>query len=325
MSKTLAKTASADWFIPSVSQPVRWGLGVMVPLLLTLWILHRQLSGLPSGAWHWEIDWGWLALVALLVPVNWTLEILKWAELLPYGRMARRSREVLYGTAWSLIGPLRMGAVVGRVAAVRKTERMHAVRAFATGSAAQWWCTITGAGIALAVEGLPTVALPVFAVSGITLGLFFGWSPGFWKRIRKSNIMGDWGLARRIPKVRRRRALTLSIARYLVMLAQFVMALQAFHHLGHWMWMDQMIHQATGGALTWGLTSLAPIPLLGDLGLREAAALLALPSPNPADATAIVGATLTLWLLNLILPAMWGLILHSRALRNKARRANLPV
>ena len=75
------------------------------------------------------------------------------------------------------------------------------------------------------------------------------------------------------PPLRRQRALALSIARYLVMLTQFVMALQAFRHLADWMWMDQMVHQTTGGALTWGLTSLAPVPLLGDLGLREAAAL----------------------------------------------------
>lgn len=325
MDKSLTKTAAADWSFPSVPQPIRWGLGVMVPLLLTLWVLYKQLSGLPPGAWQWDIDWGWFALVALLVPVNWALEIMKWAELLPYGRMARRRREVLYGTAWSLVGPLRMGAVVGRVSAVRKTERMHAVRAFATGSAAQWWCTITAAGLALAAEGLPWAALPVLALSGITLGLYFGWTPSFWKQVRNTNITGQWGLARRIPKVRRQRALTMSIARYLVMLTQFVMALQAFRHLADWMWMDQMIHQATGGALTWGLTSLAPVPLLGDLGLREAAALVALPSPSAADATAIVGATLTLWLLNLILPAMYGLALHGLALRNKARRANLPV
>lgn len=325
MGKTLTKAAFADWFIPSVPKPIRWVVGVALPLLVALWVLQAYLSGLPATAWQLDIRIGWIVLVALLVPVNWGLEILKWAELLPYGSMARRRREVLYGTAWSLIGPFRMGAVVGRVAAVRKSERAHAIRAFATGSVAQWWCTITGAGLALTVENMPLAALPLVAVSGITLGLYLGWTPNFWKVLKRSSLMGDWGQARRIPSVRRRRALSFSMARYFVMLAQFVMALQAFHHLTDWMRIDQVMHQATGGAMTWGLTSLAPVPLLGDLGLREAAALLALPSPTPADATAIVAATLTLWVLNLILPALCGIALHGLALKAKARRANLPV
>ncbi|MEC7114602.1 MAG: hypothetical protein VXW79_06500, partial [Bacteroidota bacterium] len=75
----------------------------------------------------------------------------------------------------------------------------------------------------------------------------------------------------------------------------------------------------------WGLTSLAPLPLLGDLGLREAAALIALPAPTPADATAIIGATLSLWIINLILPALVGLIWQWQSVRAKTCMANLPL
>ena len=47
--------------------------------------------------------------VVLLTPVNWGIESIKWAELMPWGRWSSRCRQVLYGTAWSLIGPLRLG------------------------------------------------------------------------------------------------------------------------------------------------------------------------------------------------------------------------
>ncbi|MGB0510543.1 MAG: hypothetical protein ACPGGB_06440 [Flavobacteriales bacterium] len=324
MSKSVTKTVGPAWAMPSIPRGIRLGVGMGVPLLAAFWVLANRLSGLPGGAWQWEVRPELLLAVVLLAPVNWGLEAFKWAELMPYSPMVKRFREVLYGTAWSLIGPLRMGAVVGRVGAVRKAHRNHALRAFATGSAAQWWCTITGAGIALALMGIALPALAVLVLSAVTLGLYFGWSPGFWAFIRNTPISGDWGHARRIPAIRRRRALSLSVARYTVMLTQFVLALQAFHHMAAGPWVDQTVQQTAGSAMTWGLTSLAPVPLLGDLGLREASALLVLPTPTPQDVTAIVGATLSLWIINLILPALVGLGWQWNVTRIRARRANLP-
>ena len=323
MGKTL--TTSHEWTLPAIPASIRCAVGLGIPLVATLWILQSRLLALPAEAWQWDIEPSLLLVVLLLSPVNWGLEAMKWAELLPYGRMGRRWREVLYGTAWSLIGPFRLGTVVGRVGAVRKNERNHALRAFGTSCAAQWWCTVTATGIALAAVGQALLALPVLVVSAMALGLYFSWSPGFWHRLRKTPLSGDWGLARRIPTVRRRRTLSLSVARYIVMLTQFVLALQAFHHLARLSWVDQMIQQSSGAALTWGLTSLAPLPLLGDLGLREAAALLALPAPTPADTTAIIAATLSLWVINLILPALVGLLWQWQSVRTKSRMANLPL
>ena len=115
----------------------------------------------------------------------------------------------------------------------------------------------------------------------------------------------------------RQRALSLSILRYLVMLAQFVLLLTAFGHLSHCDIADQLLAQLKGGAGMWGLTSLTPFPLLGDLGIREAAALVALPAPNPDDTAAIFGATLTLWVLNLLLPALVGVVWQWSAFRSK--------
>jgi len=325
MSKSLTQSIQQRWSIPALPASVRFAVGLGIPLLAAVWVLSSQLGALPSEAWHWDIEPSLLLIVLLLAPVNWGLETMKWAELMPYGTMQRRWREVLYGTAWSLVGPLRIGAIVGRVGAARKSERGHALRASASSAVSQWWCTITSAGIALALVGMPWTSASVLVLSLATLGLYFGWSPGFWKLLRDAPITGDWGLARRIPSIRRRRALTLSVARYMVMLSQFTLALQAFRHLADQFWLDQLVQQSGGAALTWGLTSLAPVPVLGDLGLREAAALLALPTPTAADTMAILGATLSLWVINLILPALVGLVWQWRFVRNKERMANLPL
>lgn len=324
MGQPMTKTSPAT--LPSVTIPRRLTLvlGMGVPLLASFWVLWDRFSALPSEAWFWEID-GWLAAaVVALMPINWWLETMKWAELMPFARLSRRWREVLYGTAWSLVGPFRMGAVVGRVSAVKSRERSFALRGFATASVAQWWCTTSGAGIALILMAQPVLGGIILLISAVTLGLYLGWSPSFWNVLRHSRLTGEWKLARRIPKVRRHRALTLSIARYIVMLSQFVLALSAFGHLAPWEWMDRVVYQSAGSAVTWGLTSLIPFPILGDLGIREAAALFALPAFTPLDTTAIVGATLFLWTVNLIVPALVGLGWQWSAFRSNQRRANLP-
>ena len=304
----------------------QWALrmtGVLVPLGAAAWWLNRQLGNLPATAWSWSVKPTLLLLAVALVPVNWGLESFKWAELMPWGKLSSRIRQVLYGTAWSLIGPLRLGAMVGRVSAVNPRQRGQAVRAFATASVSQWWCTITAAGLALLVADWWTLGAFVLALSAVVLGLYSGWSPAFWNWIRNTRWTRSWRVARRISPVHRWRALSLSILRYLVMLAQFVLLLTAFGHLSHWNIADQLFAQLTGGASMWGLTSLAPFPLLGDLGIREAAALMALPAPNPSDTTAILGATLTLWVINLLLPALVGVVWQWAAFRSRQSTANL--
>jgi hypothetical protein len=121
------------------------------------------------------------------------------------------------------------------------------------------------------------------------------------------------------------RALSLSIFRYFVMLAQFVLVLNAFGHLQTWPDNAGKLYiQGQGAALTWGLTSLAPMPAFGDLGFREAAALLVLDSPTAIDTTAVVAAMLTLWVINLFIPSIVGLIWHARhQSKRKSRMAKL--
>ena len=305
--------------------PIQWGLLFFCPLLLCGYWLYSKLHSLPAEAWQWTIYTDALVVAVALVPLNWWLESLKWAELLPWAHMPRRIREVLYGTAWSMVGPFRLGAGIGRVAAVKPRERNMALRAFSSSSVSQWWCTITGTAIALFCIGRFLAAAVLLVISGITLALYIGWSPAFWLSLKKSGLVGHWGQSRKIPTVRRMRALSLSIFRYFVMLAQFVLVLNAFGHLHAWPDNAGKLYiQGQGAALTWGLTSLAPMPAFGDLGFREAAALLVLDSPTSIDTTAVVAAMLTLWVINLFIPSIVGLIWHARhQSKRKSRKAKL--
>lgn len=319
-SKTWQSSEQGAWPASlKLPAPIQWGLLFLLPLSVAGYWLFTRLAALPTEAWHLTVYPLALLGAVLLVPVNWGLESLKWAELLPWARMARRTREVLYGTAWSMIGPFRLGAAVGRVTAVRKSERNMAVRAFSTACVSQWWCTITAAAIGLLCAGYWVAGISVGIISGVTIALYFGWTPAFWLTIKSFPLCGQWGLTRKIATVRRRRALTLSIARFFVMIGQFVLLLNAFGHLSTFNhFIDRFYVQGQGVALTWGLTSLAPMPAFGDLGLREAAALLTIATPTAADVAAVVAATLTLWVINLFIPSMVGLVWHW----NAQRRAN---
>lgn len=333
MSRTVNRTTRAlpvmasdriGWKLPGIPVGIQWAVLFFLPLVAAAYCLWSRLGDIAVEDWHWTIHTSALLGAVLLMPVNWGLECFKWAELLPWAPMRRRVREVLYGTAWSLIGPFRLGAGIGRVSAVRSRERNMAMRAFATACASQWWCTITAAGIGLLFFGMWWAAAMVMVISAITLGLFLGWTPGFWAHLKATPICGNWGLTRRIATIRRRRALNLSIARYFVMLAQFVLMLNAFGHLGSVKYsVERFLDQAQGASLTWGLTSLAPMPAFGDLGLREAAALLTIPAPTQVDLMAIIGATLALWVLNVFLPAMTGLIWQGLYSRRNQKEANL--
>jgi hypothetical protein len=317
MGETITKMPSPFFSWPVIPQSLRMVLALGIPVLVTAWVLWRQLSSLPSEAWVVDVQPIFLISVLALAPLNWGLETFKWAALMPKESLSRRCREVLYGTAWSLIGPLRLGAAIGRVSAVQKQHRSHALHAFAVSSVSQWWCTITAAAVALCAVGFYTLSLVVFGICAVSISLYFQRGLKVWDWVKTFQAAENWQLARRMALGTRKRALNLSIARYLVMLTQFILALQAFGHLAHGSATERLMDQSSGSALTWGLTSLAPVPMLGDLGLREAAALLALPAPNPEDVTAILCATLSLWVINLILPATAGLLWHGSVLRAK--------
>lgn len=297
------------WKLPGIPLGIQWTVLFFLPLVAAAYCLWAKLGTVAFEDWQWRVYPAALAGAVVLMPVNWGLECFKWAELLPWAPLRRRIREVLYGSAWSLIGPFRLGAGIGRIAAVQTRERNMAMRAFATSCVSQWWCTITAAGIGLLFYGLWWAGATVLLISATTIGIYLGWTPRFWTSFKSTPLCGNWGLTRRIATIRRKRALSLSIARYMVMMVQFVLMLNAFGHLESvTSSVERFLDQAQGASLTWGLTSLAPMPAFGDLGLREAAAVLTIHAPSPADLTAIVAATLSLWVLNVMVPALVGLI-----------------
>ena len=296
------------------------GGSIVIFALAVAWIWHA-LEQVPTQAWNVHPKWSLVLVAALLVPANYGLETLKWHRLMGWGHMQDRLKEVLYGVSWSLVGPLRLGAVVGRVAAAPSAQKNQAIRAFACSGIAQGIATALGAAAALwfvdwnvwrgsigAGQGAAMITSVV--ALGLT-GLFLGWSPKFWTRLSTLGRLSSWGESRYIALNLRFFVLGLSLLRYLIFLFQFVLLLEAFHHAGVARLagvdvFERVIDNMVSASLTWGFTTIIPSPLLGDLGVREAVALHVFTLGDSGDALIVVLAGATLWVLNLLLPALIG-------------------
>ena len=212
---------------------------------------------------------GCLALVFALWPLNLGLEVAKWHELTK-GETVRAWREawreVLAGQTWAFLGPFRLADGAGRLAASRsgRLRSVEGTKAFGWGAAAQGWATWAWAVPALAMWGWHVSSAVLLAIVAAS-GAFF--------------IQGGAGW----------RVLALSLTRYAVFAAQFLLCLMSWGALNP----DNVWNEGFPRiAAVWCAVSSLPWP--AELGVREAAATWAFDERLPQ----VVVATLVLWLIN---------------------------
>lgn len=260
----------------------------------------------------------WLLAALLLVPFNWLAETKKWHQFVRrYEAMStwRAMRAVLTGVSFSLFTPNRVGEYGGRLLYVQPRNRWKALIANLVGNFSQYMVLLTGGAIG-AVYFLPQLA-PVDPLYGqafgalVLSGLVVLYAVYF-------NLPLALPVLRRLPMARffRRWArevqvittfnrdelgsiLGWAILRYAVYSTQYLLLLKFFG-----------IEVATGAAYaaiatiflvqtSLPLPPIAGLAARGDLAIQVWAGFGA----NPASGLA---ATFTLWIINLILPALIG-------------------
>lgn len=262
-----------------------------------------------------------VALVVLLVFVNWGIEALKWRLLVAHLQsitFGRAFKATVAGTSIGLITPNRTGEFVGRVLFLDPQYRFGGAFATALGSIAQFVVTLLAGGIALSLlmvlqhalpwpDGWYSVALvsltALVSVGALVLYLF----PELLrhlllllpvlKHMKKASSVLDTYDRRELLVV-----LGLSLLRYAVFTTQFVLLCMAFH-----------VGTSAGTAMlaipvVYLVSTLVPTLLLTELGVRGSAAV-AFFAPLGGDEGAVLLATTVLWLLNLVLPAAVGSVL----------------
>lgn len=315
---------------------LNYWLGPILFLWLS-WAIYQQLLRQPDLQNSWshvrailQSDQAWKCWLAIiLLAVNWGIEAQKWAELLaPLYKISffRALKAILAGVAFAVNTPNRIGEYGGRVLYLPEGKRIQAVSLTLIGSFSQLLVTLLlgSAGLWLFYLGLTeinpaqkfqsytlwikllcvlmsTISIVLLFVY-LRISLFVRWiekMPGIEKWVRILLVIDH------LPVRVLLRVLGWSLLRYVVFVIQYILLLQCF--------------EVTDNIWTaWWLVSilflvLAIIPTiaLAELGIRGKMALelFGLVSANQLG---IITASISIWLINLVLPAILGSLLIIR-------------
>lgn len=278
-------------------------------------VLDAFWLSLRSGHWHW------LLWVFLLLPLNWGLETKKWQWLMqPFLAISfwRAYQAILSGVAVSLFMPNRVGEYGGRLLMVPARYNAAAVLATVVGTISQWLTLLAGGWLAVWCYGdfyFPLLGgYPFLSLNMLLLALILLLAIAYF------NIDLAAKLARRLPfpkGFRRRlsvlkaletyrkrlllRALLAAALRYATFCVQYYCMLRFFG-------IDAPLGAALGGvALIFLLQTSIPLPPVMAIAVRGELALFFW-SHFDANALAALSASLLLFIINLSLPALLGVV-----------------
>ena len=266
-----------------------------------------------------SLYWLWGCLI--LMPINWALEAIKWRLLMMSSTQiswTRTFQSIMSGIAMASVTPARIGEYAGKVLFVESKDRWLSVSASFVSSLAQLYCIWilgwVGTLYLINVKGnMPTW----FSWTFVGLGLMVLFLIGF--LFFNANIIGDY--ARRIiqhSKLREilgrfrpvlnfengllLRLVAWAMLRVLVYSLQFAMLLKFFGVDLSWISMFSVIW-----AVYLFQSGLPLPPIMGLVARGEIAIFLF--NLFGANALSVAAATFGIWMINLILPALIGLII----------------
>lgn len=257
----------------------------------------------------------YLLLVAVLVlmVLNWTIEAIKWKYLLKGTEefsVWKSLQSVLTGVAVSVITPNRIGEYMGRILYLRNVHKLQGITVTIVGSFAQ--LIVTGF---LGLVGLiyymmninHTTWLNVLLISSILLCIALTY---FYFNLSKlvqwtatisflSKLKTYIQIVKRYHTKQLIRVLVISTCRYIVYTLQLMILLKLM--LVEISFFDAMF---SIWLLFWAM-AIVPTIAIAEIGIRGETALFFL-APLSANHLGIISATLLLWLINLIIPALFG-------------------
>ncbi len=262
-----------------------------------------------------------LILVLLLVPLNWGLETMKWQSLLKTfyeTSFFQTYKAVLAGITVSLITPNRVGEYGGRVVFLPDGYRWHGTVSTLVGSFAQLIALLSFGLIALfgltlrQFEITNFILAVYFMLSGLLITLLFLLYfnlPIVVKAVRKLPYWNKWKkyfaplkAIQKFPSSRLRTALIFACLRYLLYFFQYYL-LATYFGIEIGLFQSFLVI----GTIFLVQTSI-PLPPIWSLLIRGQAALYFW-GYFEANPIAILASTFALWVINLILPSLLGLVL----------------
>lgn len=288
----------------------RWLLSITLLILMgyQLWSRSNHFETFNLEIFS-EAGW-YIALVAVMMPLNWWLETKKWHGLLSVHAevpFSRAFQAVTSGIALSLFTPNRIGEYGGRLLKMPYAIRWPVALSTLMGSVSQNLISFT-AGI-VAFIFLFDDLLPVKILG---LGLIILCTVSFFHMQRVVGWICKMKIHRVFAKLATQlihledyttglltKTLLIAFARYVVYTAQFVLLLHAFGSG------SPIISMVLGVSCLYLFQTLIPLPPVADVLARTNIALI-LWSGSGMSELSISLASFTVWMINLLIPAVLG-------------------
>ncbi len=254
-----------------------------------------------------------LITLFLLMPINWGLEALKWKILihsLEEITFAKSLKSIFSGITISIFTPNRVGEFAGRIFFLEKANKIEATIKSFIGSFSQLFVTIIVGLTALffyykmgydnshpilEITNWDVILFSIIICISLILFLIVFKTKIFFfaKPVKNLNALFE------TKKKQLLSVLVLSVIRYFVFSVQYYLALRVFNvHL-------DFATAFTLIAITFLITSAIPTFAISEIAVRGATAVYFF-SAVTNDSTAVVAASLLLWIINLAIPALIG-------------------
>lgn len=300
----------------------------LVIVILLSYVIYQQVFAKENAEEIWKNflqnltfdKIHWLFITAFLIPINWTFETLKWQvlikdfEKLSFGKAYQA---ILSGITFSLFTPNRIGEYGGRILLVKPENNWKAVIATLVGSFSQLLvllsCGILGLllfiylfleidqwiWLSIFFVGILFTFLMLFCFYNIDLVIPIVKRIPFAYKLRR--FVKDVNVLRNYSSSILSLALLFSFLRYVTYTLQYFFMLQFFGIK------VSIIKGLAGIATIYLLQTSIPLPPIWDLFARGQIAL-EIWGFSSENEIGILASTFTLWVLNLIIPALIGTI-----------------
>jgi hypothetical protein len=256
-----------------------------------------------------------LGLTILLMFLNWSLESYKWKYLLNKVEdisFFHAVEGVLSGLAIGFITPNRVGEFAGKIAYLKSENRANGAVMSFVGSSAQLLVTIQAGLIAIAASKYASpvdiFVTPITLVTLVIASLVWFKSNLFLKWISRFDWLKKWNKhTDQLATVSEKKMTTvyfLSLVRYLVFPLQYFVL---FKMLDTTIDFSECLSMT---AISYFLLSIVPTYTIAEIGARGSINLLAFSELNVPFA--VLSVTLLIWVINLIIPAMFGTFLLAK-------------
>jgi hypothetical protein len=285
----------------------------------------------PNGEQTWKF---WVIL--FLVGVNWGIEARKWQVLMNIVEKVswwKAFKATLTGLAFAMNTPNRVGEYAGRILYVQEENRIRAVSLTLVGSISQFLITMIAGcgGLFFLLNNQQSAAsltesgsylfwirvlfniVVIVSVSGLLIYFNLGWLVRLIDKLPAlKKLSPHIAMLESLNVGFLLRVCSLSLTRYIVFIIQYVLMIQLMQvTVSYWQafWLISVIYL---------ILAIVPTIALAEVGLRGKVSL-ELFGLFSANKLGIIAASTGIWLVNLVIPALFGslLILSIKIFKNK--------